>query len=262
MSLNQLKRCLIIIESSDDMRIGAVVQARIGSTRLPGKVLLNLDGKTVLEHVVERIKLSKRVDEVIIATTVLEKDDKIEALALEKGWEYYRGSEDDVLSRYYEAAEKYKLEVIVRITSDCPLIDAQVIDTMIDIYTSNKYDIVTNAGADLSNRTFPRGLDVEIFSLEILKKAYINGKENYQREHVTPYIYERSSNIYYHRNDIDYSSYRWTLDTEEDWELISSVYKHLYHGIHDFFLQDIIELMKKRLDVASINAHIEQKKIK
>lgn len=244
------------------MRIGAIIQARMGSTRLPEKVMKNLEGKTVLEHVINRVQQSKLINEIIIATTLHERDSVIEAEALRCGVKAYRGSEDDVLARYYYAAKENNLDVIVRITSDCPLIDPEVLDEIIQYYLKITNDIVSNAGSNLSNRTYPRGLDTEVFSFEILKDAFTNAKEKYQREHVTPYIYETSGTAFYYKNDIDYSKYRWTLDTEEDFELISEIYKHLYHGVHDFYLNDIVKLFEKIPELYDINAHIEQKKIK
>ncbi|ENK0555901.1 glycosyltransferase family protein [Clostridium botulinum] len=244
------------------MKIGAIIQARMGSTRLPGKAMLNLCGKTVLDHVIERVKQSEYIDDIIIASTSSQKDDLIINQAKKNKVKYFRGSEENVLSRYYYSSLENQLDVIVRITSDCPCIDSFVTDDIIKFFIRNKYDLVTNGGSDLSNRTYPRGLDVEVFSFEVLQDAFVNGKEKYQQEHVTPYIYENYKNIYYYKNDIDYSKYRWTLDTEEDWILVKEVYKELYNGKHDFYFRDIINLFCERPELSEINEHIEQKKIK
>jgi spore coat polysaccharide biosynthesis protein SpsF len=244
------------------MKIAAIIQARMGSTRLSGKVMKELKGKTVLSHVIERVRQSKLIEDIIIATTIHSGDDIIEKEALNYGSKVFRGSEEDVLSRYYYAAKENKVDIIVRITSDCPLIDPIVIDEIIEFYLKGQYDLVTNAGSDLTKRTYPRGLDTEVFSFEVLENAFLNGKENYHREHVTPFIYEHSKKIYYFKNKVDYSKYRWTLDTEEDYKLISEIYKRLYKGTHDFYLSDIIELFKEEPVLFTINAHIEQKKIK
>lgn len=244
------------------MKIGAIIQARMGSTRLAGKVMKILEGKTVLEHVIERVKQSKMIDEIIIATTIDKKDNLIEQEVLRSGVKVFRGSEEDVLSRYFYAAKENNLDIVVRITSDCPLIDAKVLDEVISYYQENKYEIVSNAGSDLSNRTYPRGLDAEVFSFKVLENANNNSIEKYQREHVTPYIYEKSNRIFYYKNDIDYSKYRWTLDTDEDYKLISEVYKYLYHGKHGFYMKDIIDLFEQNPELFNINAHVEQKKIK
>lgn len=246
-------------------KVVVIVQARMGSERLPGKVMKELCGKTVLAHDIERIKQARQVDEIIIATTINKKDDKIEEEALKNKVKIFRGSEEDVLSRYYYAAEENncaETDIIIRITSDCPLFDSQLLDNMIEFYQSHQYDFVTNVSSDSSIRTFPRGLDTEIFSFSVLKNAWINAVKPYQREHVTPYLYENISSIYYFQNNINYSKYRWTLDTKEDWELILAIYKNLYHGKHDFYLKDIIILMEKYPELYEINKNIEQKKIK
>lgn len=242
------------------MKIGAIIQTRMGSSRLPGKVMVDIEGKTVISHVIERVKQSKRIDEVIIATTTLSQDDIIVDQAEKNGVQWFRGSEDDVLSRYYGAAKERGLDIIVRITSDCPLIDPFIIDKTIEMYLDNKFEIVTNAGIDLSQRTFPRGLDNEVFSFTALEQAYINAKVKYQREHVTPYIYEHLKKGHF-KNDIDYSAYRWTLDTDDDLELIKTIYGYLYKGRHDFYFQDIIALIQEHPEISKINEHVEQKKL-
>jgi len=244
------------------MKIGAIIQARMGSTRLPEKVMKKIAGKTVLEHVIERVKQSDLINEIIIATTTHERDDAIEAEALRCGVKVFRGSEEDVLSRYYLAAKKNNLDIIVRITSDCPLIDPIVLDEIVGYYLKHDYDIVSNAGPDICNRTYPRGLDTEVFSFEVLENAFNNATEKYQREHVTPYIYENSTNIFYYKNNIDYSKYRWTLDTDEDFKLISEIYKHMFNGKHDFYMNDIIKLFEQNPQLYEINAHVKQKEIK
>ncbi|HWR45771.1 glycosyltransferase family protein [Sporomusa sp.] len=244
------------------MKTAAIIQARMGSTRLSGKILKTLMGKTVLQHVIERVQQANSIDEIVIATTTLGQDDAVANEAVKCGVKYFRGSEDDVLARYYLAAKDNNVDIVVRITSDCPLIDPLVTDEIVDFFKAKKvYDIVTNAGSDLSKRTYPRGLDTEVFSFTILEKAFMQADEQYHREHVTPYIYENGSMIYFYRNAADYSRYRWTLDTEEDFTLIEEVYRHFYKGKHDFYLQDIISLFEENPDLIKINAHIEQKKL-
>ncbi|MFZ5987159.1 MAG: cytidylyltransferase domain-containing protein [Bacillota bacterium] len=243
------------------MRAGVIIQTRMGSTRLPGKVMLDICGKPVIQHVIERIRQSKELDEIIIATTTLRQDDIIADEAQRNGVRCFRGSEDDVLSRYYFAAKENDLDVVVRVTSDCPLIDPLVTGDIVKFYKDNNYDIVTNACPDLTKRTYPRGLDTEVFSFRILEDAFNNARQKYQREHVTPYIYENSKNIHYYKNNTDYSEYRWTLDTKEDFELISTIYRCLYKGSHDFYYQDILNLIKAYPEIASINEAVEQKKI-
>lgn len=171
------------------MKTAAIIQARMGSTRLPGKILKDLMGKTVLQHVIERVQQAKNIDEIIIATTTLAQDDVVADEALKCGANYFRGSENDVLARYYGAAKENNVDIVVRITSDCPLIDPFVTDEIIRYFKQdNMYDIVTNAGSDLSKRTFPRGLDTEVFSFQSLERAYQQADKDYQHEHVTPYI--------------------------------------------------------------------------
>lgn len=240
-----------------------IIQARMGSTRLPGKVLMDIGGKTVLNHVVERISQCKNIDDIIIATTTLSKDDLIVKEAEKIGCKYYRGSEDNVLNRYYEAATYNRSDVIIRITSDCPLIDSKLVDEMLYFYMENNFDMVTNASPDNNNnRTYPRGLDTEIFSYNMLKKAKENATKTYQREHVTPYLYENITNIFYYKNPIDYSKYRFTLDTPEDLILIKEIYKRLYIEENNFYLEDIIKVMEKNTHLYFINNNIEQKHIR
>jgi spore coat polysaccharide biosynthesis protein SpsF len=242
------------------MKIGAIIQARTGSTRLPSKVLMEIQDKKVLEHVVERVKQASSIDEIIIATTKSVGDNAIEEIAKLNGWALYRGSEEDVLSRYYEAAKLYQLDIIIRITSDCPLIDPIIIDKMVEVYKTGDYDLVTNAGEECY-RTFPRGLDAEVFSFAVLEETMKSELQVYHREHVTPYIYE-TGKVFYYKNSEDFSEYRLTLDTLEDFHLINSLYKELYHGEHDFYLKDIIKVLIEKPELCQINKQITQKKIK
>jgi len=244
-----------------DNKVVAIVQARMGSTRLPGKVLKDLKGKPVLEHLIERLRQSSLIAELVIATTESAADDQIVQLVRNCGVRYYRGSENDVLARYYYAAKEIKADTVVRITSDCPLIDPFIIDDMIRFYQENDYSIVTNGGNDLEQRTFPRGLDVEVFSFQGLERAFRNAPEKYQREHVTPYIYENAESVYYFKNGTDYSNHRWTLDTEEDYELLRELYRILYKGKHDFYFKDILKVFEQFPDLVKINRHVEQKKL-
>ena len=244
------------------MRVTAIIQARMGSTRLPGKVLKNIKGKTVLSHVIERVKQAESVDEIIIATSDKQQDEPIMEEALSNDVKIFRGSEKDVLSRYYLAAKENRAETIIRITSDCPVIDPKVIDEIVNFYEESEHDIVTNAGSEPDTRTYPRGLDTEVFSFRALENSYMNAKEHYQREHVTPYIYENANSVYYYKGKKDLSHFRWTLDTIEDFRLINEIYNYLYQGKHNFYLNEIINLFKEHPELYEINQHIEQKKIK
>ena len=220
----------------------------------------DLMGKTVLQHVIERVQLAKSIDEIIIATTTLDQDDVVVDEAVRCGVSYFRGSENDVLARYYGAAKGNNVETVVRITSDCPLIDPFVIDDIINFFKDKEiYDIVTNASSDLSERTYPRGLDTEVFSFQVLENAYKHAGKQYQREHVTPYIYENTLMKYCYKNISDYSMYRWTLDTEEDFALIKELYRNIYKGEHNFYFMDILKLFEQYPELIKINQHIEQK---
>ena len=222
--------------------------------------MLDLCGKPVIQHVIERISQSKEIDDIVIATTTLEQDKIIVKEAERNCVKWFRGSEEDVLSRYYHAAKENNLEIVVRVTSDCPLIDPYVTDNIVRYFKENKHDIVTNASADLRTRTYPRGLDTEVFSFKALEDAFNNAREKYQREHVTPYLYENANSIYYYKDITDYSKYRWTLDTEEDLELIRTIYKYLYKGEHNFYYRDIIKLLEVYPEIAKLNETVEQKK--
>lgn len=245
------------LKGGSKVKVVAIIQARIGSTRLPGKVMKIIDDNTVLGHQLTRLKLSHQIDEIIVATTILDKDDSIFLEAKRNGVRGFRGSEMDVLSRYYEAATEACADIVVRLTSDCPLIDPFLVDEMISKIRSTEYYLISNAGAE-SNRTYPRGLDVEVMTYEALALAHYNAKEVYQREHVTPYLYENCDSIFYYKDESNHSDQRWTLDTEEDWKFIKAIYDRLYKGIHDFFYQNILNLLTIEPELLNINKHVEQ----
>ena len=244
------------------MNVICIIQARIGSSRLPEKVLKKIEGKTVLEHDVDRLKRVESINEIVIATTVEESDSKIVDEANRLNVKYFRGSGEDVLSRYYFAAKENKADIVVRVTSDCPLIDSQVTDEIIKFYIDNYpiYDYVSNT----LDRTYPRGLDTEVFSFEALEKAFNEAKENFQREHVTPFIWDNNKEFsnYQFKDSRDNSHLRLTLDTAEDLELITEVYSELYSLDNKFGLKELINLFEKRPELIYINNEIEQKKIK
>lgn len=244
-----------------DKKIVAIVQARMGSTRLPGKVMKKILGKEVILHDIERLKQIKNLDEIVIATTTKNTDSII--VETVKNYDsnigIFRGSEEDVLDRYYKAAKKFNADVIVRITSDCPLIDPLVSDKVIDAFIDNNCDYCSNT----LKRTFPQGLDTEVFSFEALEKAWNEAKEDYQREHVTPYLYEHPEkfkllNI---SNDKDLSHLRWTLDTIEDFNFINEIYKRLYSEKNIFDMNDILNVLEKEPYLIDINKNIKQKSI-
>lgn len=241
------------------MTVTAIIQARMGSTRLPGKILKEVEGKSLLAIQLERLQASNEIDQIVIATTIESQDDVIAQYCEQQCVKYYRGSEQDVLARYYEAAKVFGGDVIVRLTSDCPIIDGAVVDETIRYFKDNKYDYVSNT----VKRIYPRGLDTEVFTFQALEKACKEAILPRDREHVTAYFYTNPElfSIGYIDKSYDYSEYRWTVDTEEDFELISRIIKALYKGNPLFTLEDAIQLMEKNPNWQQINAHIEQKKL-
>jgi spore coat polysaccharide biosynthesis protein SpsF len=243
------------------LRVVAIIQARMGSTRLPGKILFKVLNKTLLEYQLERVKKSTLVDEIVVATTIQKNDDVIVKLCEQLNVSVFRGSEEDVLSRYYGAATEYKADVIVRLTSDCPIIDHNIIDLVIHTYIEN-IDVVDYVSNTLE-RTFPRGYDTEVFSYLSLQKSNFNAIMPSQREHVTSFLYSNPEiyclkNVF---NVVDQSNYRWTVDTIEDFELIKKIITRLYPVNQEFTLHDSLQLFKKNVEWGMINAHVEQKKI-
>lgn len=245
------------------MKVVCLVQARVGSTRLPGKILKEICGKTILHHEIDRLKKCKEIDEIVIATTDKEDDDKIVNEAKKLSVKYFRGSENDVLSRFYYSAKENNADIIVRVTSDCPCIDFEILDKML-IYFKDKYkekqiDYLSNT----INRTYPRGYDIEIFTFSALEKSYINAEKEYEREHVTPYIYDKTNNFLKlsFENKDDYSEYRVTLDTIEDFIVIKNIFENLYYKNPYFKLNDVVQYLNNNLHIVDINKHIEQKKL-
>lgn len=243
------------------MKVEIYVQARMGSTRLPGKVLKTVLDKPLLAYLVERLNRCKEADAVAILTTILPIDDVIVDFCKKNKILCYRGPDEDVLSRYYQVAKQRKPDAIVRVTGDCPLIDPVVVDNVIRQYKEAKpsYDYVSNS----LERTYPRGLDVEIFSYEVLEKAFTDAKKDFEREHVTPYLYMHPE-IFKLKNvssPIRLDQHRWTVDTPEDFELISLILKHLYPKNPNFSTEDILDLLQQHPDWSKINANIIQKKL-
>lgn len=245
------------------MKIVCIMQARVGSSRLPGKVLKEICGQTVLEHDVNILRLVPNIDEIVIATTIEEQDDQIVQEASRLGVKCFRGSENDVLSRYYFAAKENNADIVVRVTSDCPCMDNIVIENIINEF--KKYNISEHIDymSNTIERTFPRGYDVEVFKFESLEKAFLNAKKDYEREHVTPYIYDLSNKykLKMHKNEKDYSEYRVTLDTQEDFQVITAIYKELFVEKRYFSMQDVVEFLNNNPQIAYINKEIEQKKL-
>lgn len=203
------------------MKTIAFIQARMGSTRLPGKVLMDIGGKPAILQVYDRVKRSTKIADVWIITTLQESDDPLVDLCKEKNIRVFRGSENDVLERYYEAAKQAGAEGVIRITGDCPLMDYEVIDTLLETFETGEYGYVSNVHPP----TFPDGIDVEIFTFAALEKAWKEATLTSEREHVTPYIWKHPE-IFKMKNILceeDLSSYRWTLDTPEDLDFLRLV---------------------------------------
>jgi len=241
------------------MKTLAIVQARMTSTRLPGKVLLPILGKPMLVLQLERMRRSKALDGIVIATTTNAADDRIAAMCVQEGVGCFRGSENDVLSRYAAAAQVFGADTVVRITSDCPLMEPDLIDQVVEAFlqASGQLDYVSN----MLQPSFPLGLAVEVFSQRVLEHVHCEATQGAEREHVTPYIYWRPEqfrlrSITHHPN---LSHHRWTVDTPEDFELVSKIFSELYPHNPQFNMQQVLQLLENHPDWLAINSHIDQK---
>jgi len=233
------------------LKIIAIVQARIGSTRLPNKVMLPIEGKPMIELLLARLKQSKQIDQIIVATSKSPQNLPLVQLVNKLGYDVYEGSEDDVLDRYFQAAKLFQADAVVRITGDCPLIDSGIVDNVISEF-NNGVDYVSN----VSPPTYPDGLDVEVFSYNALKIAWENAINHSDREHVTPFI--RNSDIFKNQNvsnSNNYSMERWTVDEPEDYEVIKSIFKHFSPKI-DFSWDEVIQLKEIDSDIFLPNKHL------
>lgn len=237
--------------------IGAIIQARMRSSRLPGKVMLKVKNKSLLEHMISRVIHSKTIDKIIIATSNESSDNAIEKFCQENRVDCYRGSEDDVLARYYEAAKQFSLDIIVRLTGDTPLIDPLVIDKVVRYYQNNSFDYVSNVFP--LPRTYPDGYNVEVFSFDILQKTHLEAKRPSDREHVTNFICMQpdlfSIGKVNHENDV--SKFRLNLDYREDYLLIEQVINNLYSEHHTFTLDDIIKFLNENPQIFNLNSKIK-----
>lgn len=238
------------------VKVGAIIQARTGSTRLPNKVFAEILGKPLLWHIYNRITYSKLIDTIIIATTDKKEDDLIEDWANENKILIYRGSENDVLSRFYNAALENELDIIVRVTADDPFKDPVLIDNAIAELVNRKLNFVYNNNPP----TFPEGLDVEIFDFNSLKIANNKSISSFEREHVTQYFFKNLEN-FKHINVTSIennSSLRWTIDTSSDLKMTEIIYENLFKKNQIFLYQDILDLIKKEPHIATINSNIER----
>lgn len=249
------------MDSSSKRNVVTIIQARMGSTRLPGKVLLDIEGKPMLHRDLDRNLEAKTVDKVVIATTVKPADDQI--VAAVEGYDprvsTSRGSEDDVLDRYYQAAKEAKADIVVRITSDCPLVDPEIIDQVVQLLLDDpSLDYAANVLGDL---TYPRGLDVQACTFEAMEKMWNVTTEAEDREHVTLYIRKHPEQFKTAKiqNDVNLSQHRWTVDEEDDLRLAREIYKRLLPVNPHFRMKDILAVFEKEPALFDINHHVHQK---
>lgn len=236
--------------------IAAIIQARLESTRLPNKVLSNIAGHELIWHIIERIKKSNQIDKIIVATTKNSKDDLLVEWAIKNSILSFRGSEDNVLERYYEAATHFKADTIIRITADDPFKDPEIVDQVVLYHKKTQSDVTTNNNPP----TFPEGLDVEVFSYAALKIANEKSEDSFEKEHVTQYFYRNADKfkISNYSNTENLSHLRWTLDTLDDLHFAKEIYKELYVENKCFLFNDILSLLKAKPYLTDINKNVKR----
>lgn len=232
--------------------IGVIIQARMGSSRLPGKTMKKIDDSCVIDYVIEQVKSAKKIDSVIVATTDLIEDDIVVEHLSAKNVQCFRGSSEDVLDRYYKCAREFSVDVIVRITADNPLIDPHIIDLVVNEYTSNNYDFVTNT----IQRTFPYGTEVEVFSFTALERAWRSAKMPSEREHVTLFIRDEKNgfNLANVKHQEDLSYLRYTVDRVEDLEVVKKIVQNI--PTRPITTEDIVNLYKNKPEIFTINKNV------
>jgi spore coat polysaccharide biosynthesis protein SpsF len=242
------------------MKTVAIIQARMSSSRLPGKVLKEAGGRPLLDRMVERVRRSTRIDEVLVATTVDPSDDSIEDFCSKNGINVFRGNLMDVLDRYYQAAVYTGAQVIVRLTGDCPFIDPALIDETLALMDKEQADFACNRLPPPMTRTYPIGLDVEAVTFTALETAWKLATEKHEREHVMPYFYEIPGRFKVVKLDYstDYGSLRWTVDTLEDLEFVRAVYAGLDNR-NDFTWLEVLKLVQNHPEISAINASVHHK---
>lgn len=235
-----------------------VVQARVSSTRLPGKVMMPVLGRPLLWYLLERLRDLKKVG-VVVATTHHSSDDAIEALATALGVAVHRGPMDDVLTRYHDAARAFDADPVIRVTGDCPLIDPEIVVAVLDLYIETSADYAANT----LQRTFPRGLDVEVVAASALETAWREAKDPYEREHVTPFLYNRPSRFRLRNlaNTSDRSHHRWTVDTGEDFELVRTILENLYPKQSHFRMNDVLRYLEEHPETTLLNRSVQQRRV-
>lgn len=259
-------------------RVIAIIQARMGSSRLPGKVLLDIAGRPMLERVVARTSRATSVNQVLVATTTDASDDPVADCCDSMSVPYTRGSLHDVLDRYYQAAKPSEADVIVRVTGDCPVIDPLLIDECVTTLLEGTFDFTCNRLPPPFTRTYPIGLDTEVCTFQALDCAWKEATQTFHREHVMPYLYEgvvlkavsdrvsagvspRRFKIAQMHHNVDYGAYRWTVDTPEDLEFMRQVYAR-FHGRDDFSWKEVLDLVHNQPELMNINAGVKHKTLK
>lgn len=234
----------------------AILQARMSSSRLPGKVLKPVLGAPMLARQIERLRRSACVDQMILATSNEASDDPIERLCRKLELDCFRGNLNDVLDRFYRAARSHNPDHVVRLTGDCPLTDPELIDEVIRFHLAGGYDYTSNC----FEPTFPHGLDVEVFRFSCLEEAWREASLPYQREHVTPFFYQQTGRfrVGSFKGDVDLSWLRWTVDESADFELVTEIYSALYPGTPDFTTRDILAYLENHPELTNLNTHIER----
>jgi len=246
---------------SPKSKIVVITQARTGSTRLPGKVLREVCGKTLLEHHVDRLLRAGRVDDVVVATSTASGDDAIEDLCKARGYKVFRGDEADVLSRYAGAAETFGGDIIIRVTSDCPLIDPAVVDALVEMFLSSDPPLDY---ARVDTTSYPHGLDTEIFSRSALMAAASEAVDPEEREHVTAFLYRRPERFRLSTllSADAHPGHRWCVDEERDFDFVTRVIEALYPENPMFGWRDCIEVLRQNPDWMTINRDVKQKTLK
>ena len=238
------------------MKSLAILQARVSSSRLPGKVLLPILGEPMLFRQIERIRRAGHIDHLIVATSTDQSDDPLVAACVARGIAYSRGSLSDVLDRFVQCALPYQPEIVIRLTGDCPLADPQLIDAMLREFEEGGYDYLTNANPP----TFPDGLDVEVMRFSCLMEAYREAKLPSEREHVTPFLraHPERFRLGNHAAETDHSGLRWTVDEAQDLQFVQAVYQHLYPVKPDFSTGDILGLLESNPQLQLLNSSFER----
>jgi spore coat polysaccharide biosynthesis protein SpsF len=241
-------------------RTVAIIQGRMNSSRLPGKILQDIGGTPMLMRVVQRARLAHTLDEVVFATTTDVSDDPVEAFCRAQGVPVFRGSLHDVLDRFYQAARAFQAGTVVRLTADCPLLDPALLDETVELFRSQGADFAANRLPPPFTRTYPIGLDVEVCSFQALERAWKEASAAHDREHVLPYLYEVEGRfkVAILNDRRDYGSLRWTVDTPEDLELVRQVYVRLA-GRSSFGWLDVLALFEKEPGLGRINAQVGHK---